>query len=69
MPYTMEDFERDAAERVLRKLTPEQRLEGLSPEQVLAHFSLEQRLAGFSLEEIEQYLNQLKATPDRASPE
>jgi hypothetical protein len=78
MPYTMEDYERDVEQRILSKLTPEQRLEGLSPEQLLARLSPEQllarlspeqRLAGLSPEQIENYLKKLKAAPDRTSPE
>ena len=34
MPYTMEDFEREVAQKVLKKLTPEQRLEGLTAEEI-----------------------------------
>ena len=45
MPYTMEDLERDAAQSVLQKMTPEQRLAGLTPEQVLARLTPEQILA------------------------
>src|SRR4051794_15955659 len=55
MPYTLEDYERDVAQKLLRKLTPEQRLEGLSPEQVL---SLLPR------EEIENYLNKQQASQE-----
>jgi len=47
MPYTMEEYERDVAKRLLAKLSPEERLEGLSPEQ---------RLEGLSREEIERIL-------------
>jgi len=58
MPYTMEQFEHDVQQRLLRKLTPEQRLEGLPPEELLARLSPEQRLAGLPLELIENYLKQ-----------
>jgi hypothetical protein len=68
MPYTIEDYERDAAERFLRKLTPEQRLEGLSPEQRLGGLPPEQILAALPLQEIENYLKKQKAAQDRASP-
>jgi hypothetical protein len=87
MPYTMEDFEREVEEKILRKLTPErllarlsaeQRLAGLSPEQLLAHLSPEQRLEGLSAEQllarlprekIEEYLRKQKASPDEPPPE
>lgn len=78
MPYTMEDFERDVEDRILRKLTPEQRLKGLSPEQLRERLSPEQRLEGLSpdqllehlsLTEIEAYLKRKKAKTDRASSE
>jgi hypothetical protein len=59
MPYTMEDFEREVEQKVLRKLTPEQRLEGLS---------LEQRLEGLSVEEIKAYLKKHESTQDEDSP-
>lgn len=65
MPYTMEDFEREAAEKLLKKLTPEQRLKGLSPEQRLEGMSPEQ------LEELERYLQTRKAakSKDAGSPQ
>jgi hypothetical protein len=77
MPYTMEDYERDVEEKILRKLTPEkrlkglspeQRLEGLSPEQLLAHLSPEQRLEGLSPEQLLAHLSpqQLLALVPRA---
>jgi hypothetical protein len=78
MPYTMEDFEREVEEKILRKLTPEQRLAGLSPEQRLAGLSPEQRmahltpeqvLAHLSREEIEAYLKKLKGSSNWTSPE
>jgi len=50
MPYTMEDFEREAAESLLRRLSPEQRLKGLSPEERLKGLSPEKRLEGLSPE-------------------
>ena len=45
MPYTMEDFKREAAEDLLKELTPEQRLAGLSPEALLSHLSPEALLS------------------------
>jgi hypothetical protein len=65
----MQDFEREVEEKILRKLTPEQRLEGLSPEQLLARLSPEQRLAGLSCEEIEKYLEKQKASERKAPSE
>ncbi len=52
MPYTMEDYERDAEERFLNRLTPEQMLAQLSPEQMLARLSPEQMLARLSPEQM-----------------
>ncbi len=78
MPYTMEDYERDVEERVLRKLTPEKRLEGLSleqrlaglsPDQLLARLSPEQLLSRLSREEIEKYLQNQKASQDKTPAE
>jgi hypothetical protein len=57
MPYTMEDFERDAAEEFVRKMTLEQRLAGLSLEQRLQGLSLEQILQGLPLEQVLQGLS------------
>lgn len=69
MPYTMEDYEREVEQRVLRKLTPEQRLQGLSPEQRLEGLSPEQLLEHLSLTEIEAFLKRKKAQSGRTSPE
>jgi hypothetical protein len=69
MPYTMADFERDAAERFLNKLTPEQRLRGLSPEQRLQGLPPEQLLSVLPFAEIESYVNKRKATQDKDQPE
>ena len=60
MPYTMEDFEREVAQKVLKKLTPEQRLEGLSPKELLSHVPLV---------EIETYLKEQKAAQEKTSPD
>jgi hypothetical protein len=60
MPYTMEDFEREVEQRVLSKLTPEQRLAGLTTEQILAHLSRE---------EIENYLKKQKPSQNEPPPE
>ncbi len=62
MPYTMEDFEREVEQKILKKLTPEQRLAGLSPKQVLAGLSPEQ------LQEIENYLKK-EAAQDKTCPD
>jgi hypothetical protein len=48
-------------ERLLRGLTPEQRLQGLAPDEVLSRFSPDQRLQGLSSDEIEAYLSKLKS--------
>jgi hypothetical protein len=68
MPYTMEDYEREVEERVLRKLTPEQRLAGLTPEQLLAHLSPEQVLSRLPRAEIEKYLKKLNGAPPQDEP-
>jgi hypothetical protein len=68
MPYTMEDFEREVQERVLRKLTPEQLLARLTPE-LLARLTPEQRLAGLSKQEIEAYLKELQTKQDKTRPQ
>jgi hypothetical protein len=78
MPYTMEDYKRDAAERLLNELTPEQRMKGLRPEELLAQLSREQHMHGLSpeqllsllpLAEIENYVKKQKADRDKAAPE
>jgi hypothetical protein len=63
MPYTMEDYEREVEERILRKLTPEQLLARLTPEQLLAHLSPEQVLSRLPREEIEKYLQKQRNAP------
>jgi hypothetical protein len=60
MPYTMEEFKRDAAEELLNELTPEQRLKGLSPEQLLSVLPLAA---------IEDYLKKHKPPQDKNAPE
>ncbi len=69
MPYTMEDFERDVQERLLRELPPERLLAHLSPEQRLEGLSPEQLLAHLPREKIEEYLRKQKASPDASPPE
>lgn len=51
MPYTMEDFQREYKQELLKSLTPEQRLQGLKPEEVFQQFTPK---------EIEAYLEKLK---------
>jgi len=51
MPYTVEDYKRDAARRYLAEITPEELLARLTPEQ---------RLAGLPPEKIEAYLRRLR---------
>ncbi len=65
MPYTMEDYERDVAQNVLEKMTPEQLLARLTPEQRLAGLTPEQLLAGLSPEQIEAFLARRKAEAAR----
>lgn len=57
MPYTVEEFERDAARDLLSKLTPEQRLQGLSPKVILEHLSAQQRLQGLAPEQLLTHLS------------
>ena len=51
MPYTVEDYRKDSARRLLNSLTPEERLAGLAPEEVLTHYEPEERLSGLAPEE------------------
>ena len=62
MPYTMEDFERDVEQKILRKLTPEQLMSHLTPEQMLSRLPRE---------EIEKYLreHQPPQAQDKPFPE
>jgi hypothetical protein len=72
MPYTMEDFEREVGQKVLKKLTPEQRLEGLSPEELVKGLSpeqLQQLLSHLPLADIETYLQKQKAGQEKTSPD
>jgi hypothetical protein len=64
MAYTMEEFVREARQRFLQELTPEEqravlerlpteeRLRGLNPEEILRRFAPEERLRGLNPEEI-----------------
>jgi hypothetical protein len=70
MPFTMEDFE--VEQKILKKLTPQQRLQGLSAEERLEGLSPAERLAGLSpeqLQEIENYLKKQEAAQDKTSPD
>ena len=51
MPYTVEDYRKDSARRLLNSLTPEERLAGLAPEERLSGLAPEERLAGLAPEE------------------
>jgi hypothetical protein len=74
MPYTMEDFEREVEEKVLRRLTPEKLLAHLSPEQLLSRVPREEiekyLLESLSPEELERLrqLLQRQMKADNASP-
>jgi hypothetical protein len=45
MPFSLEEWVREAKRKIVRDIPPEERLEGLSPEQVLAGLSPEDREA------------------------
>ena len=66
MPYTMEDFKRDAKEEFLKTLTPEERLKGLPPEERLKGLPPEERFKGLTAAEIQAYLEKLltQSEPD-----
>jgi hypothetical protein len=60
VPTSIDEYLREAEERVIRKatvearlegLTPEQRLQGLTPEQCMQNFTPEQRLQNLTLEQ------------------
>ena len=59
--YTMEDFERDAIKRGLKKLKPEEQ------EEVLEALPPENRMKGLSPEQIQAYLDKLTAKPRKTS--
>jgi hypothetical protein len=69
MPYTMEDFKRDAAERLLSELTPEQRLKGLAPEQRLQGLSPEQLLSLVPFADVESFVKKHKPAHDKDAHE
>jgi len=72
MAYTMEEFVREARQRFLQELTPEERravldqvppeevLKHLTPEEVLKRFTPEERLRGLGPEELRQLEEYLK---------
>ena len=66
MPYTMEDFKRDAAERLLSELTPEQRMQGLPLADVemylKKHRAKTYTMADYERDAAERFLNKL--TPE-----
>ena len=51
MPYTMEEFIRQADKRAIQRSTIEERLEGLTPGQVIDRLPPEHRLAGLTPEQ------------------
>jgi hypothetical protein len=57
MPYTMEDFRREAKKDALRELTPDERLEGLPPEKLLEKLTPEERLEGLPPEKLLEKLS------------
>jgi hypothetical protein len=69
MPYTMEDFERDATEDFLNKLTPEQLLAQISRERRRHGLSPEQLLSLLPLADIENYVKKRKAAEDKGAAE
>ena len=81
MPFTMEDFELEVEQKILKKLTPQQRLQGLSRDERLQGLSAAEHLAGLSpaerlaglspeqLQEIENYLKKQEAAQDKTSPD
>jgi len=52
MPYTMEDFRREAKKDALMALTPDERLEGLAPAKLLEKLTPEERLEGLPPEKL-----------------
>jgi hypothetical protein len=60
MPYTMEDFLREEARRLLATLSPEEVTAIISPEELLRGLPVEERLRGLSPDEIRAYLEKLE---------
>lgn len=56
MPYTMEDFKRDAKEEFLKTLTLEERLKGLPSDELLKRLAPEERLKGLPPDELLKHL-------------
>lgn len=73
MPYTMEDFNRQFAQKHFRRLTTEQWVEAfqtLPPEErqeMLRALPLDERLAGLSAEQIRPYLERLAGDESRSA--
>jgi hypothetical protein len=63
MPYTMEEFMRDAKREILLEMTPEERLAGLAPEERLAGLTPEQVLDLLTPEQVERYLQRRRHNP------
>jgi hypothetical protein len=63
MAYTMEEFAREARQRFLQELTPEElraMLDQVPPEEVLKRFTPQERLRGLGPEELRQLEEYLK---------
>ncbi|HNJ40588.1 MAG TPA: hypothetical protein PKZ53_08870 [Acidobacteriota bacterium] len=78
MPYTMEDFKRDAKEEFLKSLTPEERLKGLPSDELLKHLAPDERLKDLppeallkrlTVEDIQTYLKKLLDQSESGSSE
>jgi len=60
MPYTVEDFIRNAKQEVLQSFTIDERIMGITADELLKKLSLKERLSGLRPEEIEAYLRELQ---------
>ena len=61
MPYTVEDFEREVREDIIKRVLRNERLGGISLRELfLGGLSPEERLEGLSPEQIEAYLAKLR---------
>ncbi len=56
MSYTIEDFQREMKEKMLKSMTPEERLKGLKPEEILKWLKPEEILKWLKPEEILKWL-------------
>lgn len=65
MPYTIEDYKREAARELLGRMSPKEVLEIVPGRELLQSMSAEERLEGMSREEIEAYLEQLTSNNRR----